>query len=84
MPDLQETLFEVVERLSAVETELRLMREQGTPSCAKHRAQTDSIETRTLRLEKAQGKQGLIAASLAAIGAGIVLALKFLVTGAKA
>ncbi len=37
-------------------------------------------DRRLEKLETAQGKQNLVAASIGAIGAGIVMALKFVVT----
>jgi len=84
MSDLQITLAAMGERLSSIETELRLMREQGSPQCAVHEARIEDAIHRVGKIERAQGKQNMVAMTMSAIGVAIVLTLKFLFTsGAK-
>lgn len=50
-------------------------------TCAVHTSQIEAFEDRISSLETQQGKQNLIAVTLGAIGAGLILALKYLLGG---
>lgn len=49
--------------------------------CAVHTSKIEGFEDRIASLETQQGKQNLIAVTLGAIGAGLILALKYLLGG---
>ena len=49
--------------------------------CAVHTSKIESFDERIASLETQQGKQNLIAVTLGAIGAGLILALKYLLGG---
>ena len=84
MAELNETLREMGERLASIETEIRLMREQGSPQCVLHDEKISTLIGRMEKVESAQGKQNAIYITMSAIGIGIGFAIKYLFVGAKA
>lgn len=70
---------EVLQRLTAIETKLE--GDHYKPGeCAVHNEKIKVANHRIDALEVQQGKQNLVAMSVGAVSAGIVLAIKYLVT----
>lgn len=67
---------DVLDRLARIEERQKLPSE----SCAVHTEQISKLDGRIEKIEIQVGKQNVIAVTLGAIGAAIVLAIKFLAT----
>ncbi len=70
----------IVAELSAINSRLSRIEEaqkHPSPECAVHAEQIRALDGRMKSVETQQGKQNLIAVTLGAIGAAIVLAIKF-------
>lgn len=67
---------DVLDRLARIEERQKL----PSASCAVHTEQISKLDGRIEKIEIQVGKQNVIAVTLGAIGAAIVLAIKFLAT----
>jgi hypothetical protein len=74
-----EQVIDLFERLGSIETKLEALQRPGA-ICAVHTGKLERIEKDLELVQRQQGKQNLIAVTLGAIGAAIVLALKYLVS----
>jgi len=74
---------ELLQRLTAIETKMDSL-SYNPAQCAVHEQMLTGIESRVDVVETQQGKQNLVAVSVGAISAGIVLAVKYLVFKAGA
>ena len=75
----------IIGELSSINSRLSRIEEaqkHPSPACAVHDEQIKVLGRRVESIEMQQGKQNLIAVTLGAIGAAIVLALKFLASRA--
>ncbi len=72
-----EQVIDLFERLGSIETKLEALAKPGA-ICALHTDRLDRIEKDMDLVKTQQGKQNLIAVTLGAIGAAIVLAIKFI------
>jgi hypothetical protein len=70
-------VIDLFERLGSIETKLEALAKPGAV-CAVHAGRIDRIEKDLDLVKTQQGKQNLIAVTLGAIGAAIVLAIKFI------
>ena len=73
----EQQVIDLFRELGEINARLDALNEPGAV-CAVHTSQIESFSKRIESLEVQQGKQNLIAVSLGAIGAAIVLALKYL------
>lgn len=74
---------EIIAELSKINSRLAGIEESQKhqpPTCVVHSEQIRTLGERVESIETQQGKQNLIAITLGAIGAAIVLALKYLTT----
>lgn len=75
---------EVLQRLTAIETELKMMRTHGLPSCSAHTLEISALKERQEKVENVVGRHGVVVLAFMAIGTGLAFALKYLITaGAK-
>lgn len=74
-----EQVIDLFARLSGIETELKNLSKPGA-MCAVHADNLADLRRRMEGVEQQQGKQNLIAATLGAIGAAIVLAVRYVTT----
>ena len=72
--DIISELSKINSRLSRIEE----AQKHPSPTCAVHGEQLRTLGNRVDSIETQQGKQNLIAVTLGAIGAAIVLAIKFI------
>ena len=71
----------ILQRLTAIETELRMMRENGLSSCSTHSLRLEQLESRQDKVENVVGKHGIVVLAFMAIGTGLAFAVKYLITG---
>ena len=72
-----EQVIDLFDRLGRIEQQLETFAASG-PTCAVHSEQIKDVTRRLEIVEGQQGKQNLIAMTLGAIGAAIVLAVKYI------
>jgi len=72
-----EQVIDLFERLGSIEAKIEGLGHPGA-NCVAHGDRLDRIEKDLDLVKTQQGKQNLIAVTLGAIGAAIVLAIKFL------
>jgi hypothetical protein len=72
-----EQVIDLFERLGSIETKLEALAKPGAV-CAVHTDRLDRMEKDLDLVKQQQGKQNLIAVTLGAIGAALVLAIKYL------
>ena len=72
-----EQVIDLFERLGSIEAKIESLAKPGA-ACTAHGGRLDRIEKDLELVKNQQGKQNLIAVTLGAIGASIVLAIKFL------
>jgi hypothetical protein len=76
----EQQVIDLFRELGAINARLDALNEPGA-ICAVHTSKIESFGDRLDSLETQQGKQNLIAVTLGAIGAGLILALKYLIGG---
>jgi prefoldin subunit 5 len=76
----EQQVIDLFRELGEINARLDALAEPGAV-CAVHTSKIESFGDRLNSLETQQGKQNLIAVTLGAIGAGLILALKYLLGG---
>jgi hypothetical protein len=74
-------MTEILQRLTAIETELRMIRENGLASCSTHTLRLGDLEARATKTENVVGRHGIVVLAFMAIGTGLAFAAKYLIQG---